>query len=354
MACTRTWKSCAFAGSVWASRTNFNVGTWGFGNSVVVGNGGRVNDDFCTIGYDTGSLYNQLLVTGTGSICSNNTVTYVGDFGSSNTMVISSNALVVDYWGLVGEEDSSHDNTVYVNSGGVWRNQQLAIGDLGSHNAMFVDGGSVFVTTLMTVGYDPLYYNNLTELDSGQIVVTNQAHNAVLEVYGGSFLLTGGTLNVDTLIVTNDGAQFMQIGGTLIYRNLQLTPAYDADGDGIPNGWEQSHGLDPFNPFDADADPDHDGMTSWQEYMAGTNPTNAASRLAITSITVTNGNVRVNWQAVGGRSYVVQTNSGSGAAFVDASPLITVPGSSVVNTNYVDPGAATNGLMRFYRVRIGP
>ena len=97
------------------------------------------------------------------------------------------------------------------------------VGDWGSHNALFVDGGSVFVTNYMAVGYNPLYDNNFVELDSGQIIVTNQTHDAVLEVYGGGFLLAGGTLWVDTLVVTNDGAQFMHIGGTLIYRNLQLT-----------------------------------------------------------------------------------------------------------------------------------
>jgi hypothetical protein len=36
---------------------------------------------------------------------------------------------VVDYWGLIGEEDSSSDNSVFVESGGVWRNQELSVGD---------------------------------------------------------------------------------------------------------------------------------------------------------------------------------------------------------------------------------
>jgi hypothetical protein len=260
---------------------------------------------------------------------------------------------VADYWGVLGEDYSSSDNTMFVESGGIWRNHELLVGDGGSHNALFVDGGSVFATN-MTVGYASLYYNNLVQLDSGQIVVTNLTHGAVLEVYGGSFVLNGGILRVDTLIVTNDGAQFMHISGTLIYRSLQLNPNQSVVGDGIPNWWKQQYGFDPFDPTVAGADPDHDGVNNLQEYLAGTNPTNAASHFTITSLALTNGNVRVYWSAVGGKSYVLQTNSDLGAAFSDASPAIAVPGTVETVTNYLDSGAVTNSRTRFYRIRLAP
>ena len=341
-------------GSLWTNSAEFYVGCFGAGNSLIITNQGRVNDDYGTVGYDTNSVYNQALIAGVGSVWSNNTVTFVGDFGSSNSLTIRDGGLVSDYWGLVGEEDSGNDNTVRVESGGVWRNDQLAIGDWGSHNAMYVDGGSVFVSTYMCVGYDPVYANNLVEMTDGQMIVTNQTHDAVLEVYGGGLLFAGGTLWADTIIVTNRDAQFMYIGGTLIYRNLILTPEFDADSDGIPNGWEQAHGLDPLNPDDAAADNDDDGMSNLQEYLAGTDPNNAASRFAITSLALTNGHVRVNWSAVGGHSYVVQTNSAICGTFADASPVIAVPGMGETGTNYLDPGLVANNQVRFYRVRLGP
>jgi hypothetical protein len=50
---------------------------------------------------------------------------------------------------------------------------------------------------------------------------------------------------------------------------------YD-DGDGMPNDWERAVGLDP-DRFDAHDDPDADGWTNWEEYMAGTDPMDAAS-----------------------------------------------------------------------------
>lgn len=44
------------------------------------------------------------------------------------------------------------------------------------------------------------------------------------------------------------------------------TGSFDADGDGVPN----SSDPDPFNPADGNVDSDGDGMTDWQEALAGT------------------------------------------------------------------------------------
>jgi hypothetical protein len=247
----------------------------------------------------------------------------------------------------------SCDNTVFVESGGIWRSHELVVGDAGSRNTLFVQGGSVYATN-MIIGNVPPSSNNLVELDSGQIIVTNPATSAVLEVYGGRFLLAGGTLRVDTLIVTNNDAQFMHTGGTLVYRSLQLNPNQSAVGDGIPNWWKLQYGFDPFDPAVADADRDHDGVSNRQEYLAGTNPTNAASCFTITRLALTNRDVRVFWSAVGGKSYVLQTNSALGAVFSDASPVITMPGTGETVTNYLDPRAATNSPARFYRIRLAP
>lgn len=50
-------------------------------------------------------------------------------------------------------------------------------------------------------------------------------------------------------------------------------PAYwDTDGDGMADGWELRHGLDPFDPADAALDPDNDGFTNLKEYRFGMNP----------------------------------------------------------------------------------
>ncbi len=49
----------------------------------------------------------------------------------------------------------------------------------------------------------------------------------------------------------------------------------DSDGDGLPDWWEQQHGLDPHDATGdngAWGDPDHDGLNNRAEYLAGTNP----------------------------------------------------------------------------------
>lgn len=343
------------AGSLWTNSVYVFVGDFGYSNSLVISNGARVNDDRGLLGYDTNSFGNQALVTGAGSVWSNVTAMFVGYLGSSNRLVIRDGGLVTGYWGLIGEADfSSSNNIALVETGGVWSCHELVVGDAGTHNTLLVEGGSVYATN-MIVGNVPPSANNLVQLDSGQIIVTNQTHDAVLEVYGGSFVLNGGTLRVDTLIVTNAGAQFMHFGGTLIYRTLQLNRNQSAVGDGIPNWWKQQYGFDPLDPTVADADPDHDGANNLQEYLAGTNPTNAASVFHIISAAKTNLNVRVTWSTVGGHNYVLQTNGDLGAGtFADFGPVISVGGTDEGTTNYLDPGAATNHSSRFYRIRLAP
>lgn len=51
-----------------------------------------------------------------------------------------------------------------------------------------------------------------------------------------------------------------------------LDPNADDDGDGMPNGWEIRHSLDPRDATDASLDSDGDGMTNLQEWRLGRNP----------------------------------------------------------------------------------
>ena len=41
----------------------------------------------------------------------------------------------------------------------------------------------------------------------------------------------------------------------------------DLDGDGIPDWWEDLYGVDTHSSADANADPDHDGLSTYQEYL---------------------------------------------------------------------------------------
>jgi hypothetical protein len=56
--------------------------------------------------------------------------------------------------------------------------------------------------------------------------------------------------------------------GLVIRRTNPLNK--DTDGDGMPDGWEVSHGLDPLNAVDASQDADNDGLANLGEYLHNT------------------------------------------------------------------------------------
>ncbi len=135
-----------------------------------------------------------------------------------------------------------------------------------------------------------------------------------------------------------------------------LDPTKDQDGDGMPNGFEQAYGLNPFNAADANADPDGDGMSNLQEYLAGTDPTNGASAFRITSFTGQGNDVLITWVMGSGKTNALQATAGSidgsySNNFIDLFVVTNTVGSV---TNYLDTGAATNAPSRYYRVRLVP
>ena len=49
-------------------------------------------------------------------------------------------------------------------------------------------------------------------------------------------------------------------------------PEPDGDHDGMPDAWEQKHGLNPADRSDGSKDLDGDGYTNVEEFLNGTNP----------------------------------------------------------------------------------
>lgn len=58
-----------------------------------------------------------------------------------------------------------------------------------------------------------------------------------------------------------------QVGGWDNYPEVRRPDGWDVDGDGMPDSWEQAHGLSPRDASDRNADADGDGYTNLEEYM---------------------------------------------------------------------------------------
>jgi hypothetical protein len=185
-------------------------------------------------------------------------------------------------------------------------------------------------------------------------------------VGSGSFTLTGPR-NVSgsglATVITNapPGAYSIQYGDvaffntpadqsgtlapsdTLTFNGVYTYP--DANSNGISDLFEQQYHL--TNVTRA-TDSDHDGMTDYDEFIAGTDPTNPQSVLKFVASFATNNVVTFQWSAMPGHMYQLQTSSNL-TAWVPASDW-TQAAASPVTFSLTN---AAKGI-RLFRVQVRP
>lgn len=117
---------------------------------------------------------------------------------------------------------------------------------------------------------------------------------------------------------------------------------------GIPDWWQLAHfgyvGIDP------NADPDHDGMSNFAEFFAGTDPNDPKSCLRFTAIQNRFNGVLLNWSG-GANSFECLQRCGALGGTNVWQDIFTNPPSTSPDSSYMD-ASATNGPY-LYRIRAG-
>jgi hypothetical protein len=127
---------------------------------------------------------------------------------------------------------------------------------------------------------------------------------------------------------------------------------FQSPASAISYPWLLQYGL-PIGASTDAADPDGDGFNNWQEWRAGTNPTNAHSALRLLTPEANDFFSLLTWESVPGRTYSLEWTESLGGLPV-FFPLATgIPAAPQGNlTSYYDfvedPWPAT----RFYRVKV--
>jgi len=191
--------------------------------------------------------------------------------------------------------------------------------------------------TAIATGAPPIWYRWLRQ---GVPLVTNDTGVLTLSNVTASATIRVLATNRAT---TASGVAMTPAGG------VQLTVLADNDRDGMADAWETNYfgaGAS-TNASNATEDPDGDGMINRDEYVAGTNPTNALSVLKLFTVDT---NVAVlRFVAQSNISYAVECRTNlTDAAWTNITNISGQPGVRTVEVNAVlAPGSSE----QYYRVR---
>lgn len=171
-----------------------------------------------------------------------------------------------------------------------------------------------------------------------------------------------------SVVGSSSNARFSNQAGFL--SSFLLRPSLDTDADGLPDEDDPDNDNDglpdrveitgtaflPTTTTDPQsADSDRDGATDAEEAAAGTDPGDAASRLALTRIETGGNQVRLSWQGRQGWLYEVLSADSVMGLTTNPSLLTVVTGGIGTGAWQRAESTVTNtppGLDTFYRVKV--
>src|SRR5207237_8626353 len=110
----------------------------------------------------------------------------------------------------------------------------------------------------------------------------SNAHVWAQDATGSSLISSGITVGLTTSATSGGQAQYLKLIDTSESHAGEPNPYVNPStaNDGIPDWWKQQYfgpNVNVADPNFAHADPDGDGLTNYEEFLAGTNPSDSAS-----------------------------------------------------------------------------
>ena len=218
------------------------------------------------------------------------------------------------------------------NSGGV------RFGTLNNCIVYFNIGGNYYNSTLNYCCTTPLP-DGVGNFNGEPLFVDSSGGN--LRLQSNSPCINAGLNSYVSSATDLDGNPRI-VGGTVDIGAYE----YQTPSSIISYAWMQQYNL----PTDGSADStdfDGDGMTNWQEWRTGTNPTNALSVLKMLAPSNSAPGVSLTWQSVSGVGYYLQCSTNLPAFLTLQSNIVGQAGT----TSFTDTNAVGAGPF-YYRVGV--
>ena len=213
------------AGSFWSNNNYMLVGAAGSFNQLTINSSARaLNNGTAYVGYNASGSDNAVLVSGAGSIWTNNGDLDVGYFGSGNSLVIGSSGNVFNVNGYIGNQAGANSNAVSVTgASSVWNNSSsLFVGYAGSGNSLLLTNGGTVSATNIVVGATPSSTGNVVTVSGGSLYATNGGGGALNVLYG-TLNMNSGTVAVDWLLLTNFANSVFNFNGGVLKAGQMLS-----------------------------------------------------------------------------------------------------------------------------------
>ena len=201
-------------------------------------------------------------------------------------------------------------------------------------------GGSVTMSAVVT-GRPPAF-TYIWRYESTLLRVTNTSSEPMtFHTYVAPSIIATQRFRV---VVSN--AASIGLGDVSDYATVRVLA--DTDGDSLPDEWESAFGFGPTSAGDGTNDFDLDGLSNAAEFIAGTNPTNAASGLRLEVAQTAGSSARLRFTAVANKTYTVLVKPA-----LDTSPwqrLADVAATANDRTVEIQDSFGVGNANRFYRL----